>query len=235
MKNTKKISGVNVNTKMQYLEAEVKNKDEEIKRLKSLLQEKNSDYQTKLDQLNKELETKKSIINDLQEKIGSKGIKEEYSLRSGLDSFKSTNLEQKYKEAQQNYLEAVKNYEKLSKEFNILQKENKELRNKLSGNSNENSINGYKDISQKSYEDKIRVLKEELKKAEDTIKNLRAQNEKENKELKTKYENEMQLISSTIYNLGFNFWQMKYSYEEKLKKNKNWLDLERAKQYNGDY
>ena len=36
-------------------------------------------------------------------------------------------------------------------------------------------------------------------------------------------------------NLGFSYYSMKYSYEEKLKHNPNWLAKIRQKQYNGDY
>ena len=42
-------------------------------------------------------------------------------------------------------------------------------------------------------------------------------------------------MSSVIYNLGFVYWSMKSDYEDKLKQNKGWLEMERIKQYNGDY
>ena len=59
--------------------------------------------------------------------------------------------------------------------------------------------------------------------------------EKENKDLKTKFNDEFVLMSSVIYNLGFLYWSMKSDYEDKLKQNKGWLEMERIKQYNGDY
>ena len=59
--------------------------------------------------------------------------------------------------------------------------------------------------------------------------------EKEKEDLKTKFNDEFVLMSSVIYNLGFLYWSMKSDYEDKLKQNKGWLEMERIKQYNGDY
>ena len=38
-----------------------------------------------------------------------------------------------------------------------------------------------------------------------------------------------------MYNLGFSYFSLKYSNDEKLKQNPNWLTKIRQKQYNGDY
>jgi len=59
--------------------------------------------------------------------------------------------------------------------------------------------------------------------------------EKEKDDLKNKFNDEFVLMSSVIYNLGFLYWSMKSDYEDKLKQNKGWLEMERIKQYNGDY
>jgi len=59
--------------------------------------------------------------------------------------------------------------------------------------------------------------------------------EKEKEDLKNKFNDEFVLMSSVIYNLGFLYWSMKSDYEDKLKQNKGWLEMERIKQYNGDY
>ena len=58
---------------------------------------------------------------------------------------------------------------------------------------------------------------------------------KEKEDLKTKFNDEFVLMSSVIYNLGFLYLSMKSDYEDKLKQNKGWLEMERIKQYNGDY
>ena len=74
------------------------------------------------------------------------------------------------------------------------------------------------------YENKIEKLENDLR----VIK-------KEKEDIKNKYQNEFELMSSVIYNLGFVYWSMKSDYEDKLKQNKGWLEMERIKQYNGDY
>ena len=67
------------------------------------------------------------------------------------------------------------------------------------------------------------------------IENKLNTSEKEKEDLKTKFNDEFVLMSSVIYNLGFLYWSMKSDYEDKLKQNKGWLEMERIKQYNGDY
>ena len=57
----------------------------------------------------------------------------------------------------------------------------------------------------------------------------------ENDNLKMHFDKEFELMSSVIYNLGFQFWSLKCEDSEKLKQNENWLVKERIKQYNGDY
>ena len=66
------------------------------------------------------------------------------------------------------------------------------------------------------------------------IENKLNTSEKEKEDLKTKFNDEFVLMSSVIYNLGFLYWSMKSDYEDKLKQNKGWLEMERIKQYNGD-
>ena len=67
------------------------------------------------------------------------------------------------------------------------------------------------------------------------IENQLNSSEKEKDDLKNKFNDEFVLMSSVIYNLGFLYWSMKSDYEDKLKQNKGWLEMERIKQYNGDY
>ena len=67
------------------------------------------------------------------------------------------------------------------------------------------------------------------------IENKLNTSEKEKEDLKNKFNDEFVLMSSVIYNLGFLYWSMKSDYEDKLKQNKGWLEMERIKQYNGDY
>ena len=67
------------------------------------------------------------------------------------------------------------------------------------------------------------------------IENKLNTSEKEKEDLRNKFNDEFVLMSSVIYNLGFLYWSMKSDYEDKLKQNKGWLEMERIKQYNGDY
>ena len=96
----------------------------------------------------------------------------------------------------------------------------------LSENSDSNIQNM---LSQ--YENQIEELLEKSNQFEKKL----GTTEKEKEDLKTKFNDEFVLMSSVIYNLGFLYWSMKSDYEDKLKQNKGWLEMERIKQYNGDY
>ena len=73
----------------------------------------------------------------------------------------------------------------------------------------------------------IRMIEELEKKMKKT--------EKEKEDIKNHFNKEFELMASAIYNLGFQFWSLKYEDSQKLKQNENWLVRERIKQYNGDY
>lgn len=57
---------------------------------------------------------------------------------------------------------------------------------------------------------------------------------KENIETKDKYEKEFELIASSIYNLGVNYWSMKLSTSNEINEKPSWLKRERRKYYDGD-
>ena len=76
---------------------------------------------------------------------------------------------------------------------------------------------------------------DEILEKKSQIENRLNSSEKEKDDLKNKFNDEFVLMSSVIYNLGFLYWSMKSDYEDKLKQNKGWLEMERIKQYNGDY
>ena len=96
-----------------------------------------------------------------------------------------------------------------------------------SDNSNDSKIQNI--ISK--YESQIEAIMEK----QTHIENKLNSSEKEKDDLKNKFNDEFVLMSSVIYNLGFLYWSMKSDYEDKLKQNKGWLEMERIKQYNGDY
>jgi chromosome segregation ATPase len=57
---------------------------------------------------------------------------------------------------------------------------------------------------------------------------------KENLETKDRYEKEFELIASSIYNLGLNYWSLKLSSSNELNEKPSWLKRERKKYYDGD-
>ena len=105
----------------------------------------------------------------------------------------------------------------------------KDTKNTNNPNENQNDMKIKNLISQ--YEAQLEEIINKKSRIEDKL-NM---SEKEKEDLKTKFNDEFVLMSSVIYNLGFLYWSMKSDYEDKLKQNKGWLEMERIKQYNGDY
>ena len=105
----------------------------------------------------------------------------------------------------------------------------KDIKNTNNPNESQNDMKIKNLISQ--YEAQLEEIINKKSRIEDKL-NM---SEKEKEDLKTKFNDEFVLMSSVIYNLGFLYWSMKSDYEDKLKQNKGWLEMERIKQYNGDY
>ena len=106
----------------------------------------------------------------------------------------------------------------------------KELnKNMILSNDNSNDSKIQNIISK--YESQIEAIMEK----QTHIENKLNSSEKEKDDLKNKFNDEFVLMSSVIYNLGFLYWSMKSDYEDKLKQNKGWLEMERIKQDIGDY
>ena len=53
-------------------------------------------------------------------------------------------------------------------------------------------------------------------------------------ELKEQYENEFEMMASSIYSLGIQFLNVKQDYAKKSQDNPNWLTRQRLKMFNGD-
>ena len=103
------------------------------------------------------------------------------------------------------------------------------MNNPNNQNENQNDIKFKNLIAQ--YESQLEDIISKKGRIEDKLNN----SEKEKEDLKNKFNDEFVLMSSVIYNLGFLYWSMKSDYEDKLKQHKGWLEMERIKQYNGDY
>ena len=247
--NSEELSTINtlINT---YIESNTENNSEQ------------SDYKIKIEKLEKELEIEKERAekiklfeeqyNNLKKKISNLETKNTNLLKELMESKNKIKSLEKLIEEKNNkmgILQAKLDEKiKLIKERDIqLNKEiesNMELKFKLDelNSDNKNNIetievnNKYKEILQLNEDLKIEnsqlneIIKVmEIKMEEKTF------DEKEKEELKNRYEKEFELMSSAIYNLGFQFWSLKLEDSEKLKQNENWLIRERIKQYNGDY
>ena len=79
---------------------------------------------------------------------------------------------------------------------------------------------------------RLKELTEEIDKSKNEINQQCIQN---TNEMKQRYQKEFELVSSAMYNLGFNFWSMKYDYEQKMQKQQNWLIKQREVMFNGDF
>ena len=229
--------------------------------------EHQSDYKTKIDQLEKELKSEKERAskiklfeeqyNSLKKKISSLEAKN-VSLLKELLECKNTikNLEKTIEEKnnKMGILQAkLEEKNKLLKEKDIqLNKEMEstmDLKSKLeeinNNDKNNNKINIIENFEDnKKYKEALMTiddLKIENNQLNEIIKVMelkieeKKHDDKEKEELKSRYEKEFELMSSAIYNLGFQFWSLKLEDSEKLKQNENWLVRERIKQYNGDY
>ena len=229
--------------------------------------EHQSDYKTKIDQLEKELKSEKERAskiklfeeqyNSLKKKISSLESKN-VSLLKELLECKNTikNLEKTIEEKnnKMGILQAkLEEKNKLLKEKDIqLNKEMEstmDLKSKLeeinNNDKNNNKINIIENFEDnKKYKEALMTiddLKIENNQLNEIIKVMehkieeKKHDDKEKEELKSRYEKEFELMSSAIYNLGFQFWSLKLEDSEKLKQNENWLIRERIKQYNGDY
>lgn len=229
--------------------------------------EHQSDYKTKIDQLEKELKSEKERAskiklfeeqyNSLKKKISSLESKNVTLLKELLECKNTIKTLEKTIEEKNNkmgILQAkLEEKNKLLKEKDIqLNKEMEstmDLKSKLeeinNNDKNNNKINIIENFEDnKKYKEALMTiddLKIENNQLNEIIKVMehkieeKKHDDKEKEELKSRYEKEFELMSSAIYNLGFQFWSLKLEDSEKLKQNENWLVRERIKQYNGDY
>ena len=229
--------------------------------------EHQSDYKTKIDQLEKELKSEKERAskiklfeeqyNSLKKKISSLESKNVSLLKELLECKNMIKTLEKTIEEKNNkmgILQAkLEEKNKLLKEKDIqLNKEmesTKDLKSILeeinNNDKNNNKINIIENFEDnKKYKEALMTiddLKIENNQLNEIIKVMelkieeKKHDDKEKEELKSRYEKEFELMSSAIYNLGFQFWSLKLEDSEKLKQNENWLVRERIKQYNGDY
>ena len=165
-------------------------------------------------------------------------LNENVKLRQQLNEFSAKKNQIDIRKLQSKADELVKKYSKgkaylseLEKKIGSSKQINQFLKDFKSPPSNDiqNNTNNQSLIAQ--YESKLEAALEKY----NHIENQLNASEKGNDDLKNKFNDEFVLMSSVIYNLGFLYWSMKSDYEDKLKQNKGWLEMERINQYNGDY
>ena len=135
-------------------------------------------------------------------------------------------LSTEIRKIQQKTDETIKKYSKGKLILDNIEKNMAYNKKKISDNLVNNVIN--EDNNEIKFMENFEI---KIEKLENELRNCK----KEKEDLNNKYKNEFELMSSVIYNLGFVYWSMKSDYEDKLKSNKGWLEMERIKQYNGDY
>jgi len=166
-------------------------------------------------------------------------LNENVKLRLQLNEFSAKKNQIDIRKLQLKADELVKKYSRGKTYLNELEKKigsGKQI-NQFLKDVNKNVISGDNQNDSKiqniiaQYESQLEAILEK----KNHIENQLNSSEKEKDDLKNKFNDEFVLMSSVIYNLGFLYWSMKSDYEDKLKQNKGWLEMERIKQYNGDY
>ena len=174
-------------------------------------------------------------INNLETLLRDTLI-ENVKLRQQLNEFSAKKNQLDIKKLQTKVDDLVKKYSKgkmylndLEKKIGLAKQMNLKEANKniISNDANDSKLQNI--IAQ--YESQL----DEILEKKSQVENRLNSSEKEKDDLKNKFNDEFVLMSSVIYNLGFLYWSMKSDYEDKLKQNKGWLEMERIKQYNGDY
>ena len=172
-------------------------------------------------------------INNL-ESLLRETLNENVKLRQQLNDFSTKKNQIDIKKLQTKADELIKKYSKGKMYLNDLEKKigpTKPLNQALKVSSNDTQSDSKIQNIIAQYESQL----DEILEKKSQIENRLNSSEKEKDDLKNKFNDEFVLMSSVIYNLGFLYWSMKSDYEDKLKQNKGWLEMERIKQYNGDY
>ena len=177
---------------------------------------------------NTSIEDFRLYINNLENLLRDT-LNENVKLRQQLNEVSAKKNQIDIKKLQAKVDDLAKKYSKGKFYLNDLEKKitlSKQL-NIISNDSNDSKLQNI----MTQYEIQLDEILEKKMQVENRLNS----SEKEKDDLKNKFNDEFVLMSSVIYNLGFLYWSMKSDYEDKLKQNKGWLDMERIKQYNGDY
>ena len=188
---------------------EIKSKNQ---KLEKLLDEKNK----KIGILQNKLDEKIRIIKERDQQL-NKEIEIGMELNTKISELNNNNNKNKT-DYESKYNEELAINDELKNENLKLNDLISIMEDKLNEKNNEEMENDMNNIRM------IEELEKKMKKTE-----------KEKEDIKNHFNKEFELMASAIYNLGFQFWSLKYEDSQKLKQNENWLVRERIKQYNGDY
>ena len=220
--------------------------------------EKQSDYRVIIDKLEKELKFEKERsskiklfeeqYNNLKKKISNIEIKNASLLKDLIECQNKIKILEKTIEEKNNKIGILQ--AKLEEKIKIIKEKDIQLNKEIESNMElkfklEEINNNKNEITEENKYKEALIINEDLKLENNQLNEIikvmenkleeKDVDEKEKEEIKSRYEKEFELMSSAIYNLGFQFWSLKLESAEKLKQNENWLIRERIKQYNGDY
>jgi hypothetical protein len=232
-----KISTLNeVNLKFQKMKEMLKDYDA-IKEKAYLLESSDKELnKMKKDYKNikEEKDNLENLVTELEKKL-EENIINYRKMKKGEEKEDESNYVQLLR-AKEDYIKQLEI--KISK-LEILKSEN--LRLKEEKQKELNSFNNDMKNNIMYYLDKINSLEKELETKINNNESLKKKDEeiellkKEILEIKDRYEKEFELISSSLYNLGLNYWSMKLEYTQKLSEKPTWLVKERQKYFNGDF
>ena len=206
--------------------------------IKKISSDKDKRPQTVLNNTSQTFEELRIYINNLETLLRDT-LNDNLKLRQQINELSNKKNQIDLKKLQSKVEELTKKYSKGKTYLNDLEKKmgsGKPI-NQLFKDLGKNIINEGPNNDSKiqnliaNYESQLEAILEK----NNHIENQLISSEKEKDDLKNKFNDEFVLMSSVIYNLGFLYWSMKSDYEDKLKQNKGWLEMERIKQYNGDY
>jgi len=229
--NNKTSANRNQFTESPPINSSFKNNDFDIETsdfLKSAESKKNTSmeyYDKKIDkQGSLNMNDKKELIALLEEKKYLNKLIEQKEFEFNEQNTIIKMLENKQLEFIQQNEESLSEIELLKKTISLKEDTIKEL------NENIYALNEKLNL----FQNEILTLHDRLnyehnKKLEDID-----QLKKDNIETKDRYEKEFELIASSIYNLGLNYWSLKLSTTNEIHEKPSWLKRERKKYYDGD-
>lgn len=190
---------LNIESKYSKLIKEINEVKNQNKKLEKLIDEKDK----KIGILQNKLDEKIKIIKERDQQL-NKEIEMGMELNTKLNELNSNNNKNKI-DYESKYNEELEINDELKNENLKLNDLISIMEDKLNEKNKEEIENDMNNIRM------IEELEKKMKKTE-----------KEKEDIKNHFNKEFELMASAIYNLGFQFWSLKYEDSQKLKQNENW-------------